>query len=91
MSKELNVNPIPRPRMTWYPYCTGGTLGFEMLSVPIRAKPTVCSIAATRKMYSGGTLIFWTKYPEVTDPRGEQSISASSRQPALKAERSLTT
>ena len=50
MSKELNVNPMPRPRMTWYAYCADGTSGSETFSVPIRANPTVCSIAATRKM-----------------------------------------
>ena len=77
--------------MTWYAYCADGTLGSETFNVPIRAKPIVCSIAAARKTYIGGILSFWIKYPEVTEPRGEQSISASNRQPALNAERSLTT
>lgn len=43
------VSPIPKPSITWYPYCAGGTPLFETDSVPIRATPIVCRLAPTKK------------------------------------------
>jgi hypothetical protein len=86
--KELRLRPNPRPRITWYPYCSGGT---PPLADRVDMRPNPMTWRPVATTINGNKTFLITYITDAAPAVNEETKRyASIRTPASIAERLLS-